>query len=139
MQHASLVDRYSKLIPTIKYRKEIDEFATPECVICMEPFGTGVRVRKVPSCRHILHDDCLMKWLGGSQQQESQKCPMCNSDITIEILEKAIEESNSAKKGGILGGIFGSPAKVSAKVSREPNNSRQPRSRPHRSSNPSQS
>ena len=111
MAHASLVDRYSKLIPTIKYRKEIDEFATPECVICMEPFPTGARVRKVPSCRHIFHDDCLMKWLGGSQQQESQKCPMCNSDITIEILEKAIEESNSAKKGGILGGIFGSAQK----------------------------
>jgi len=38
---------------------------------------------------------------------------MCNSDITAEILEKAIEESSNAKKqGGFLGNIFGrSPQK----------------------------
>ena len=29
---------------------------------------------------------------------ESQKCPMCNAEITAEILEKAIEEENKKKK-----------------------------------------
>ena len=38
-----------------------------------------------------------MKWLSGSQQQDAQKCPMCNSDITVEILEKAIEEDPAFK------------------------------------------
>ena len=33
---------------------------------------------------------------------------MCNSDITVAILEKAIEdEANSKKTGGFLGGVFG--------------------------------
>lgn len=39
--------------------------------------------------------------------QEAQKCPMCNSDITVEILEKAImDEVNSGrlgKSGSLLG------------------------------------
>jgi len=108
--HMSLIDQYTKLIPLLKFKKndkELDEFNTAECVICMEAFTNGVKVRKVPSCRHIFHDECLMKWLSGSQQQEYQKCPMCNSDITISILEKAIEEQSNAKSsGGILGGIF---------------------------------
>ena len=67
--HESLIDRYMKLIPKVRFRKGdkgIDEFNTTECVICMETFDGGEKVRKVPSCRHIFHDDCLMKWLSGS-------------------------------------------------------------------------
>ena len=112
----SVVERYKKLIPIIKYRKnakEIDEFDTPECVICMEQFGQGIKVRKIPSCRHIFHDECLMKWFSGAQQMDAQKCPMCNSDITVEILEKAIEEEANAKsmdRRGIFG-VSNSPLK----------------------------
>ncbi len=67
--HASLIDQYTKLIPNIKFKKNdkvIDEFNTTECVICMEAFVNGVKVRKIPSCRHIFHDECVMKWLSGS-------------------------------------------------------------------------
>ena len=67
----SLIDQYSKLIPVIKFRKndkEVDEFNTAECVICMEAFSNGTKIRKIPSCRHIFHDECVMKWLSGSQQ-----------------------------------------------------------------------
>lgn len=52
----------------------------------MEEFVVGAKVRKIPSCRHILHDECLMKWFSQPQQMEAQKCPMCNSDITLQIL-----------------------------------------------------
>lgn len=71
MSHMSLVEQYQKLIPLFKYKKNdktIDEFGTTECVICMEAFNSSSKVRKIPSCRHILHDECLMKWLSGSQQ-----------------------------------------------------------------------
>ena len=98
--HTKLIDKYNQLIPIIKYLKnvkEIDEFNTTECVVCMESFENGTQVRKIPSCRHIFHNDCLMKWLSGAQQIDAQKCPMCNSDITVEILEKAIEEENTLK------------------------------------------
>lgn len=67
--HLSLIDQYTKLIPVLNFRKndkELDEFNTTECVICMDQFNVGVKVRKIPSCRHIFHDECLMKWLSGS-------------------------------------------------------------------------
>ena len=67
--HESVVDRYKKLIALVSYQKnnkELDEFQTPECVVCMEAFEDGAKVRKIPSCRHIFHDECLMKWLSGS-------------------------------------------------------------------------
>ena len=77
----------------------------------MDTFENGKKIRKIPSCRHIFHDECLMKWLSNDQNMETQKCPMCNSEITVEILEKAIAESSDAKKGGFLG-LFGrSPQK----------------------------
>jgi hypothetical protein len=65
------------------YKSSIDEFGTADCVICMEEFKRGVLVRKVPTCQHIFHDKCLLKWLASSQQQqhETAKCPMCNADV----------------------------------------------------------
>jgi len=51
---------------------------------------------------------------------------MCNSDITVAILEKAIEEeaSNAKKGSGFLGGVFGKGNPK--KASRAPANSRAP-------------
>ena len=66
----NLIDRYKRLIPILKYRKnskEIDEFNIPECIVCMEAFRNGSNVRKIPICRHIFHDECLMNWLSGVQ------------------------------------------------------------------------
>ena len=41
LAHESLMDKYNKMIPIVKYLqnvKEIDEFNTSECVVCMETF-----------------------------------------------------------------------------------------------------
>ena len=70
--HESVIDQYKKLIPVLKYKKskEIDEFGTTECVICMDEFKNGTEIRKIPSCRHIFHSECIMKWLSGSNQMD---------------------------------------------------------------------
>lgn len=36
MTHESVLGRYNQLIPVVQFNKELDEFNTPECVICME-------------------------------------------------------------------------------------------------------
>ena len=102
--HESKLDQYKKLIPMLKYKKnkDVDEFGTADCVICMEEFTNGVSIRKVPSCRHIFHSECIMKWLSGPNQQEQQRCPMCNEEITVELLEKAIAEESGKKKSSIF-------------------------------------
>ena len=65
----------------------------------MEEFVNGANIRKIPSCRHIFHPECLMKWLSGPNQMEEQRCPMCNEVITVEVLERAIVEESAKKKG----------------------------------------
>ena len=41
--HEELIEQYKKLIPVLKYKKnkDIDEFGTADCVICMEAFENG--------------------------------------------------------------------------------------------------
>lgn len=41
-----------------------------------------------------------MKWLSGTLQINAQKCPMCNSDITVEILERALADEAKLKEVG---------------------------------------
>ena len=82
-----------------KKNKDVDEFGTSECVICMEEFKNGTEIRKIPSCRHIFHSECIMKWLSGTNQMDQQRCPMCNEEITVQILEHAIQEESAKKRG----------------------------------------
>ena len=71
--------------------KDIDEFGQEECSICMEEFVAGQKVRKIPTCRHIFHDHCLIKWFSGEQSFKGQKCPDCNMEISPEVVEVANE------------------------------------------------
>ena len=77
----------------------------------MEAFNTFSDIRKIPICRHIFHDECLMKWFGGSQQMDAQKCPMCNIDVTPDAIEKAILDDANAKAGNVLAMLGNSPKK----------------------------
>ena len=114
--HEELIERYKKLIPIIKYKKnkDIDEFGTADCVICMEEFSNGVSIRKIPTCRHIFHSECIMKWLSGPNQQEQQRCPMCNEEITLQLLEKAIAEESGKKRSTSIFNIMGRSGRESS-------------------------
>ena len=64
--HKRVVAQYEKILPKHKYKagnKSIDEFDVAECTVCMDNFSNGVVIRKLPICKHIFHDDCIMKWL----------------------------------------------------------------------------
>lgn len=56
IEHENVVREYQKIIPVLKFKKEIEEFGATDCVICMEAFVKGAKVRKIPTCRHIFHD-----------------------------------------------------------------------------------
>lgn len=101
VEHGRLLENYHRLIPKFKFKandKQIDEYDSVECVVCMEPFLNDTLIRKLPHCKHIFHDQCLMKWLDGPTQQESQKCPSCNVPITVELLEKALYDEQNSKR-----------------------------------------
>jgi hypothetical protein len=42
-----------------------------ECAVCMERFGEGDEIRKMP-CSHVFHQTCIFKWL-----RVSRLCPHC--------------------------------------------------------------
>lgn len=87
--HRENQHRYKEAIKFVTFKKGdpiIDEFEAKECVVCMEPFVEGERLRKLSTCRHMFHDKCLMQWLAGDQQIQSQKCPQCNEPITVESI-----------------------------------------------------
>lgn len=42
-----------------------------ECVICLESFGMGMEVIRMP-CLHVYHKDCILQWL-----ERTHFCPFC--------------------------------------------------------------
>ena len=42
-----------------------------DCAVCMEVFGDGERLRRMP-CGHAVHDGCISDWL-----RVSRLCPLC--------------------------------------------------------------
>ena len=100
-QHVKLVEKYEKLIPIVKFKKNdtvINEFGLSECTVCMDPFVESSKLRKLPTCKHLFHEKCLMQWLSGAQQQQHQKCPMCNAEITLELIQEALNPDNDRIK-----------------------------------------
>ena len=44
-----------------------------ECTICLVAFKNGEKVRVIPVCNHLFHEQCLEDWL-----RVRVKCPNCN-------------------------------------------------------------
>ena len=41
---------------------EDNEFQILECVICLESFKNGQRIKRIPTCKHFFHPECSDKW-----------------------------------------------------------------------------
>eukprot|EP00347_Sterkiella_histriomuscorum_P018606 403344875 len=94
-------DRLNLLISLIKekiFDRRMDEFKQNECVICFEDFQKGVKVRKIPTCRHLFHTTCIDGWFQSKIQEELHKCPLCNGEISIEKVKIAIKKRKEERK-----------------------------------------
>lgn len=58
-------------------------------MICVEEFKKNVKIRKIPICKHIFHKECIDNWFKSKIEETSHKCPLCNSEITIEKVKEA--------------------------------------------------
>mmetsp|Transcript_21322 Transcript_21322/g.29890 ORF Transcript_21322/g.29890 Transcript_21322/m.29890 type:complete len:574 (-) Transcript_21322:3803-5524(-) len=66
-----------------EYKK--DKNTQHHCVICLEEFKNGDRLRVLP-CNHLFHMGCIDKWLSGSlsyQECFTSGCPTCKKTPTI--------------------------------------------------------
>lgn len=82
------LDEFARLIPKLPFKhgdREIDYHQTQGCSICLDLFAEGVMIRRLPQCKHIFHDACLLKRLDNSEQ-EPARCPHCNKEISLDGL-----------------------------------------------------
>ena len=47
-----------------------------ECAICLKEFEKGEQVDRIPTCKHIFHDQCVKDWF-----LQFLICPMCRGNI----------------------------------------------------------
>ncbi|MCE3051576.1 hypothetical protein HAX54_050252 [Datura stramonium] len=57
-----------------------------DCAICLSEFQHGEKGRKLESCKHIFHENCLEKWL--MQKDVKATCPLCRSVIISEEIKE---------------------------------------------------
>ncbi|XP_055802436.1 E3 ubiquitin-protein ligase ATL9-like [Solanum dulcamara] len=57
-----------------------------DCAICLSEFEHGERGRKLETCKHIFHENCLEKWL--MQKDIKASCPLCRSVIISEEIKE---------------------------------------------------
>jgi len=58
----------------------------PFCVICLEHFNDGDRLRALP-CHHLFHIGCIDKWLSGTCSEEecyTSGCPTCKKHPVVQ-------------------------------------------------------
>ena len=58
-----------------------------DCVICLEPFSIGQKIVQVPICKHYFHPDCCLKWFQSATQEDGRKCPLCNAEISVDLIK----------------------------------------------------
>ncbi|XP_009802856.1 RING-H2 finger protein ATL2-like [Nicotiana sylvestris] len=70
--------------------KDEEEVEMLDCAICLLEFEHGDKGRKLESCSHIFHDECLEKWLIHGKGQAT--CPLCRSVVIIIPQDMVLEE-----------------------------------------------
>jgi hypothetical protein len=63
------------------YENKSNIFNITNCVICLDDFIPGVKVKQMTFCDHIFHSKCIVEVLRVSHRIRKYKCPLCNTDL----------------------------------------------------------
>lgn len=66
-----------KLPQHIIHSTEVTEQCDFCCTICIQDFMGGEFARRLPTCRHLFHLDCIDKWL-----TRQGSCPVCRENVS---------------------------------------------------------
>jgi E3 ubiquitin-protein ligase ATL6/9/15/31/42/55 len=53
---------------------------TVECAVCLNEFQHNDKIRLLPTCYHVFHQDCIDVWL-----PSHMNCPVCRSKLTPDV------------------------------------------------------
>ena len=62
-----------------QYRRLLDREARgidDECAICCQALAGEIRIKEMPSCRHLFHGSCIQRWL-----KRELSCPICRAPV----------------------------------------------------------
>ena len=62
------MEDFLEQIEEMKYTQSLNEFDNDDCVICMEPFKEGKKIKRIPNCRHFFHPKCIDEWFKSKSQ-----------------------------------------------------------------------
>ncbi|KAK4341404.1 hypothetical protein RND71_039905 [Anisodus tanguticus] len=85
-------------------KRKLFGFAATEpldCSICLSDFEHGDKGRKIESCNHMFHENCLDKWLMHGKGQTT--CPLCRSVV---IPENMVEVHRKVGDDGLAFNLF---------------------------------
>jgi len=69
------------------------------CIICCEDYVPEDTIRRLPSCHHVFHADCLDQWAYSfcQKRRRDPTCPLCNQRLfTVE--KKKNEKANNSSE-----------------------------------------
>ena len=97
------IDDLQKLLKPFAYsmrNTNIEKFEQDTCSICIDTLDNGEKLRRIPMCQHLFHDECQISWLNNEQI-----CPNCKVVISKRELSKyhKVKEDKSFLKTKSLG------------------------------------
>ncbi|GKV19024.1 hypothetical protein SLEP1_g29324 [Rubroshorea leprosula] len=83
VEHRGLDESVIRSIPIFQFKKggngkkDLGERSFCECAVCLNEFQEEEKLRRIPSCDHVFHIDCIDVWL-----QNNANCPLCRTSIS---------------------------------------------------------
>lgn len=83
-QSRGLDESVIRSIPIFQFKKltnngdSTEEGSLFECAVCLNEFQEEEKLRRIPTCSHVFHIDCIDVWL-----QNNANCPLCRTSISI--------------------------------------------------------
>ncbi|CAK9327025.1 unnamed protein product [Citrullus colocynthis] len=77
----NLVETLQIEAPDFSYSKH--DGGEKECVICLCEIEEGEKCRKMSTCDHVFHRDCIDQWF-----TVDCHCPLCRTAVCVVVVEK---------------------------------------------------
>jgi hypothetical protein len=84
---------------TVALPRTLDEFAAQlellefdECPICMDSYHEDHVAARLPNCKHVIGQPCLLKWLREGMEG-SHRCPICRT-VLYQIYDDEDEDAH---------------------------------------------
>ncbi|CAN6272104.1 unnamed protein product [Urochloa humidicola] len=61
------------------HRDDVAGCTAVECVVCLAEVEDGEMVKRLPSCRHLFHQQCIDHWL----LHGHRTCPVCRCSVVL--------------------------------------------------------